>query len=389
MITRDITKELIFLGQQYLTVTVIGPRQSGKTTLVKKTFQHKPYINLEIPDIRQLATEDPRRFLSQYPNGAILDEIQRVPQLLSYIQAIVDEKQQKGQFILTGSHQLQLHESISQSLAGRTALLKLLPLSINELNSVGVNYSLDEYLLNGFFPRIYNDKIDPSRAYQNYLQTYVEKDIRQLINLKDLNLFERFLRLLAGRAGQQLNLSSLANDVGTTVPTIKSWLSILEASFIIFRLEPYYEKFNKRITKTPKIYFSDVGFLTQLLGINSTKELARDPLRGHIVENLVVLELFKYRYNLGLPANLYYYRDKQHNEVDVLFKSGNNLIPIKIKSSQTYHSDFLKGLRFFKKLVGDKMPKGFLIYDGPHENEIEQFHILNFSHATKALQQDN
>lgn len=385
MFDRTIYSEIQELAIGYPVVTIIGPRQSGKTTLAKQVFPSKSYVNLENPDVRSLALSDPRGFLSQYPHGAILDEIQRAPILLSYIQVIVDEKDQKGMFILTGSHQLELQQAVSQSLAGRTALLTLLPMSIEELSRANVALSLDGYILKGGYPRIYKDSLDPTKAYRNYFQTYVEKDLRQLIQVKDLAQFEKFVRLCAGRVGQIINMEEIGGEIGVSSHTVKEWISILEASFIIFRLQPYFENFGKRIIKSPKLFFVDVGLATYLLGIENEMQLSRDPLRGHLVENLVLLELMKWRFNHGLDAQLYYYRDVQKNEVDIIFKDANLLVPIEVKSSQTYNSDFLKNLLFFQKLVKDRAPQGYLIYSGELEQKIGQIGLLNYKRAISSI----
>lgn len=383
MFKRDLRTELQALASGYPVVTILGPRQSGKTTLVRQTFPQKAYVNLEDPDTRALANDDPRGFLDRYPDGAIFDEIQRVPLLLSYIQTIVDEKDQKGLFILTGSHQLELHQAISQSLAGRTALLTLLPMSLKELSEAGISPSLDEALIRGGYPRIHRDKLDPTKAYRNYFQTYVEKDLRQLINVKDLVQFERFVRICAGRIGQILNMEAIGGEVGISSHTVKEWISMLEASFVLFRLQPYFENFGKRIIKSPKIFFTDVGLASALLGIETETQMNRDPLRGHLVENLVILELLKDRLSQGLEPNLYYYRDTQKNEIDVIFKQGNELIPIEIKSSQTYHGEFLEKLEFFQALVGDRAPRGYLIYAGKQEQKIGSIELINYQNTAR------
>ncbi len=388
MYKRDLSSELTALAQDYPVVTVTGPRQSGKTTLVRDVFPSKPYVNLEALDIREMARLDPRAFLAQYPAGAILDEIQRVPELLSYIQVTVDEADTKGMFILTGSHQLELHQAIAQSLAGRTALLQLLPMSLDELARAGIELSLDETLLRGGYPRIYKDELDPTKAYRNYFQTYVERDLRQLIQLKDLTQFQRFIRMCAGRVGQMLNLESLGNDVGVSSPTVKEWLSILEASFIIIRLQPYYENFGKRLVKTSKLYFIDVGLASYLLGIENIIQMARDPLRGNLIENLVVLELIKTRLNQALDPQLYYFRDSHGHEVDLIFQSGHQLIPIEIKGAKTFNSDFLKNLSFFQELVRERCTNGYLIYAGDQEQKIGLFQIINYKHTVSILKQD-
>lgn len=385
MFQRQIAKELISLANDYPVVTVIGPRQSGKTTLVRFVFPQKPYISLEDIDTRNLAKTDPRSFLEQFQNGAILDEIQRVPDLLSYIQTIVDASNQKGLFILTGSHQLELNQAITQSLAGRTALLTLLPLSLDELVQAGINFSLNEVLLKGGYPRIYKDTLDPTKAYRNYFQTYVERDLRQLINVKDLSQFERFVRICAGRVGQILNMQDIGGEIGVSSHTVKEWISILEASFIVFRLQPYFENFGKRIVKLPKLYFTDVGLATYLLEIENEVQLNRDPARGHLFENLIVLELLKWRYNEGLDPHLYYYRDVQKKEIDVIFKQGNRLVPIEIKSSKTFNAEFLEKVQFFQNLAGDRAPSGYIIYSGDQEQRIHAINLLNYKHTSLAI----
>lgn len=388
MYQRKILKELQSLGKQYPVVTIIGPRQSGKTTLVKYAFPNKPYANLEELDTRNLAISDPRGFLDQYPEGAILDEIQRAPQLLSYIQVKVDAREKKGLYFLTGSHQLELYQAITQSLAGRTALLTLLPLSIEELLLAGFHQSLEEMFLFGGYPRIYKDQLDPTKTYRNYFQTYVERDVRQLIAVKNLMQFERFIRICAGRIGQLINFESIGGEVGISSHTVREWISILEASFIVFRLQPYFENFGKRIIKSSKLYFTDVGLATYLLEIENVSQVSRDPLRGNLMENLVILELMKWRLNQGLDPHLYFYRDVQKNEIDAIFKSGHTLIPIEIKSSKTYNSEFLKSIHFFQGLVKDRAPKGYLIYAGEKEQVIHSVELLNYLHATKAVQKE-
>lgn len=376
-------KELTSLASSYPVVTVTGPRQSGKTTLVKDCFPELPYVNLEEPDIRLLATEDPREFFKKYEEGAIIDEIQRVPSLLSYIQVLVDKKDRSGMFILTGSHQLELSEGVSQSLAGRTAILHLLPLSISELLSIEIELSIDEYLLSGFFPRVHTKKLNPTQAYAAYVKTYVERDLRKLINLKELSLFERFLKLCASRVGQVLQLESLGNDVGVSGKTIKHWLSILEASFLVFRLPPYFENFGKRVVKSPKLYFTDVGLAAYLLDIENTTQMNRDPLRGNLFENLVILELIKTRFNRGLDAQLYFYRDSNGREVDVIFKKGHQLVPIEIKSARTTNMGFFKNLKFFQELVKDRCDDGYLIYTGEQEQTVKGNTFIHYKHSAQ------
>jgi len=366
----------------------MGPRQAGKTTLARKLFPEKPYINLEFPDIRFLAETDPRGFLAKYPEGAILDEIQEVPNLLSYIQGIVDETSLKGMYILTGSHQLGLHQNISQSLAGRVGLLTLLPLSIAELAQTEIDLDLNDYLLSGFLPRIYDQHLDPTMVYRDYLKTYVERDVRQLIHIKDLSTFQRFLKLCAGRIGSVLNMNNLANEIGVSNHTIKNWLSILEASFIIYLLPPYFENFSKRIIKSPKLYFYDVGLASYLLDIENLQQIDRDPLRGNLIENLVVTELYKARLNQGKDAHLYYYRDVKQKEVDVIYKQGHELIPIEIKAAATVHPRFFDSLEYFSKLTEGRSPTQYLIYTGKEEIKIHDCQILNYKHGYQIFNEE-
>jgi hypothetical protein len=291
------------LAKKYPIITILGPRQSGKTTLVKIAFTDKPYVNMEDSENRALATLDPKSFLKKYPNGAILDEVQRTPNILSHIQVIVDQEDQKGMFILIGSHQASLHNAISQSLAGRTAILKLFPLSIQEMRLSNINFSFEEILLKGSYPRVYKENLPLTNAYGSYFQTYVERDIREILKIKDIILFERFIKLLASRVGQLINLASLAIDVGVSANTIKEWISVLEATYIIIRLEPYFENFSKRLIKSSKIYFVDTGLLCYLLGIDSVNQLIDDSLYGNLFENLIVLELIKTRLNQALDPS--------------------------------------------------------------------------------------
>jgi uncharacterized protein len=384
---RQMSKELKSASKKYPVVTVTGPRQTGKTTLVKDVFPDKPYANLEALGTRELADADPIGFLDRYPDGAVLDEIQRCPQLLSEIQVRVDNAQTNGMFILTGSHQIGLRNAIAQSLAGRTAILHLLPMSMEELNDEGIQYSLDEILLQGCFPRVYKEEMNPSKMYNNYVQTYLERDLRQMIEVKNLHLFHRFLKLCVGRIGQLFNKESLAGEVGVSAKTIGHWLSILEASYLVFLLPPYFENFGKRVIKSPKLYFCDVGLAAFLLGIETVSQMERDPLRGNLVENLVILELIKGRWNRGLEHHLYFYRDSQQNEVDVLYQRGHELVPIEIKAAKTFNRSFLKGLSSFKILAGERCQDPVMIYSGSGEQTVHDVQLLHFSHASRAVQQ--
>lgn len=363
-IEREATKELLQLSKTYRAVVITGPRQSGKTTLVRSVFPNKTYVNLENPDYRNFAISDPRGFLDTYSQGAILDEIQRVPELFSYLQQCLDETNERGFFILTGSNNFLLQEQISQSLAGRVGYLFLLPLSITELKKSGqLIGSIDDMLLRGGYPELYNQpQIISTKYYSNYILTYLERDVRQLKNISNSNTFERFLRLVAGRVGQLLNMNSLAVEVGVDNKTIAAWLSVLEASFVVFRLYPYHKNFNKRLVKMPKLYFYDVAIATRLLGIEDKKQLSLHPFRGALFENLIILELLKHRFNLGESSNLYFWRDHTGNEIDVIMEKGGELVPIELKSGKTVTSQFFKGLTFWQKLT--KIENGVIVYGG-------------------------
>lgn len=324
-------------------------------------------------------------FLNRYPEGAIIDEIQRAPLLLSEIQVRVDESGRKGVYILTGSQQIDVHAALAQSLAGRTALVKLLPLSLKELRENGIGGEPDELLLSGGFPRIYLDRLNPYTAYNDYIETYVERDVRRIIAIKELRAFRKFLHLCAGRIGQMLNKEGLANEVGVSAKTIGQWIAVLEASYIIFLLQPYFENFGKRAVKAPKLYFCDVGLASTLLGIETTTQVSRDPLRGNLFENMVVLELIKARYNLRLPPNAYYYRDSQQREVDLIFKRGHELIPIEIKSATTYNSSFFAGLETFRKIAKTQCAPGYVIYAGDIEQNIGDNRLLNFRRTAEIV----
>jgi len=360
MIQRDAKTTLSNLATQFKAVAVVGPRQSGKTTLVRAVFSNKPYANLENPDTRSFAMDDPRGFLSMYPDGAILDEIQRVPELFSYLQQILDESKDYGKFILTGSNNFLIQEGISQSLAGRVGYLFLLPLSINEIPKElpGSNH----YIFNGGYPSLYNSSVESTLFYGNYIRTYVERDVRQIKNISDLYAFERLIRLCAGRTGQLLNMSSLAIEVGVDVKTINAWLGVLEAAFVVYRLQPFHKNFNKRLVKSPKLYFYDTGLACALLGIESSEQLDLHPLRGSLFENLIITDLIKHRFNQGKPRNLYFWRDNTGNEIDVILEGATTSVPVEIKSGKTITSLFLKGVSHWQKLSGRE--GGFIVYDG-------------------------
>ncbi len=360
MIPRKMLEELRKSASEYRVVTLIGPRQAGKSTLVRHAFPDYRSVSLEDPDVRELASTDPRGFLNTYDCFVIIDEIQRVPSLLSYLQTKVDNDPIPGSFILTGSHQLELREAVGQSLAGRTALLTLLPLSSEEVTVTDVY----EQIWQGMMPAVHAQKLRPRAFFRNYFQTYLERDVRKMINLKDSVQFEKFVRLTAGRAGSLVNHSSLAGDVGVSVNTIKEWLAILEASFLLFRLPPYFNNFGKRVIKSPKIYFTDTGLLCWLLGIENSDMLKRDRMRGHLFENYVVLEAWKARANWGLEPRLFFFRDSQGNEVDLLLEKERQLRGFEVKSAETFHKDFCKGLDKLMDLAGADLSSREVIYGG-------------------------
>ncbi|MBU1342825.1 MAG: ATP-binding protein [Proteobacteria bacterium] len=378
MIRRNISEKVLAFASQYPVVTITGPRQSGKTTLCKMIFPQKAYVSLEDVDERLFAKEDPRGFLNRFPEGAIIDEIQREPDLISYIQTIVDLQNTEGLFILTGSQQFDLMQTISQSLAGRSAIVKLLPFSYDEAYKEDRNQNkIEPVLFKGFYPRIFDKNLDPTEAMQFYVNTYVERDLRRLINIKDLSQFENFLKLCAGRTGQILNLSSLGNDCGINHNTVKAWISVLEASYIIKLLKPFYKNFNKRLIKAPKIYFLDTGLASYLLGITNIDQVFSHPLKGALFETYVFSELLKARYNKGKTDNLYFYRDSKGNEVDIICDNGSTLWLIEIKSGQTVSSDHFKGLRYFSKLC-DMPLESYLIYGGDKAYTRNKVQVINW-----------
>lgn len=377
MITRDITEELIRSAAEYPIVTILGPRQSGKTTLARMTFPDKPYFSLEDPDVRMVAEADPRGFLAQMENGGVLDEVQRLPVLLSYIQGIVDKTRRRGQFILTGSHQPQLHEAISQSLAGRTAMLALWPFSLHEIRRYDEDLDPFDLIHRGFFPRLHEEGLEPRRFFNGYVQTYVERDVRLLIQLRDLSQFQKFLTLLAGRLGQVVNLVSLGNDVGASGTTIRNWLSVLKASYVVFELPPFFENIPKRVIKSPKIYFTDVGLAAYLLGIHTAEQASRDPLRGNLYENLVIVDIVKSALNRGIRPEIYFFRDSHGNEVDLLIREKGWLRPVEIKSAATFSTEFVKRLEWFKSLGVKRIMPGMVLYNGEQSFTVREVRALN------------
>lgn len=383
MIPRRLSTELVTQLTEFPSVTILGPRQAGKTTLARLTLPDFDYVTLENPEALALANEDPQGFLESYGKQTIFAEIQRAPHLLSYLQGIVDEGGGNGQFVLTGSHQLELRQAVSQSLAGRTGMLFLLPLSIQELVDADMALgTFEEYLLHGFLPRVHAQKQRPRVAYASYYQTYVERDVRQLIKLKDNSLFEKFVKLLAGRVGQLINYQSLGNDVGIDAKTVRHWLSILEASFVIFKLPAHFANFGKRVIKSPKYYFTDTGLLCYLLGLEEPAQVTRDPLVGNLFENLVILEARKALLNQGRTPSLSFFRDSHGNEIDLLFESGRELTGIEIKSSSTYHTSFKKGLDLFHKNV-KSLARRFIIYNGDNHPFSDGSAALPYNQTSK------
>ncbi len=379
MITRKIGSKLQNLSGEYPVVSITGPRQSGKTTLVKAVFPEWTYVSLEEPDIREYALRDPRGFIAAYPERVILDEIQRAPDLFSYIQTHVDNIGKEGIYVLTGSFNFGLMQGITQSLAGRVGILELLPLAFSELDEAGMAPdSIEALMFTGSYPRIYDRGLDAQQWYTNYVTTYLERDVRQVKNITDLSIFQRFLKMCAARSGQILNLSSLGDDCGITHNTAKSWLSILEAGYIVYLLKPHHQNFNKRLIKSPKLYLYDSGLLCYLLGIVSPEVLMTHASRGHVFETWVVSELLKGRLNRGLKDNIYFWRDNSGHEIDCIVDQGDRLIPIEIKSGKTVTEDFFKGLRFWSRISEMDGKEMFLVYAGLMDQQRQDGKVLSW-----------
>ena len=351
MIEREITGRLKALFAQYPFVTVTGPRQSGKTTLCRAAFPGLQYVNLEAPDQRDFAVSDPRGFLAQLGDGAIIDEVQYVPALLSYLQVLADERGRNGLFVLTGSEQFRLSDAISQSLAGRTALLRLLPLSLRERRRADASDAIDDIIYSGFYPRILDQGLDPRQALGDYFETYVERDVRRLGGIRNLSAFRLFVRLCAGRVGQLLNLSSLGSDAGVSHTTAREWLAILDRSYIAFQLPPFHANIRKRLVRSPKLYFHDVGLASYLLGIESPQQVATHPLRGALFENVVVTEALKHGFNRGRQPNLSFFRDSRGLECDLFYETGQGISAIEVKSGSTVASDYFTSINRVAELV--------------------------------------
>ncbi len=385
MIEREITGQLKASFEQYPFVTVTGPRQSGKTTLCRQAFPGLNYVNLEAPDQREFAESDPRGFLAQVGEGAIIDEIQHVPELLSYLQVLGDERGENGLFVLTGSEQFPLSDAISQSLAGRTALLRLLPFSLRERQRTGASEALDEIIFSGFYPRILDQGLDPRQALGDYFETYVERDVRRLGAIRNLSAFRLFVRLCAGRVGQLVNLSSLGSDAGVSHTTAREWLTVLEASYIVFRLPPFHTNIRKRLVKSPKLYFHDVGLASYLLGIESPAQVATHPLRGALFENVVVSEASKHRFNRGRQPNLSFFRDSSGLECDVLYETGHGISAIEAKSGATVASDYFTAINRVGELVSEVAAKS-VVYGGSERQTRSGCEVMPLAELAASLE---
>lgn len=388
MISRILATKIRQLSTKFPVVALVGPRQSGKSTLSKMLFPTYEYVSLEEPDVRLFAENDARRFLASVSmgEGVILDEVQRVPTLLSYIQGIVDTQKRPGFFILTGSQNFLLHAAITQTLAGRVALCSLLPFSLEELVPVnGIRPQLEEVLFFGAYPRIFDDNISPLDWYPRYIATYVERDVRLVQNIEDLSVFQRFLGLCAGRIGQLLNVASLANDCGISPHTAQSWLSLLEASYIIFLAQPHFRNFSKRLIKSPKLYFYDTGLACSLLQITSPNQLINYYLRGGLFESFVVSELHKYFFNRGLRPPLYFWRDKSGHEVDLLVEKAEQLLPIEIKSGRTIDSAYFDELKYWNKLSETISENNIVVYGGSDDQMRSGGHVVSWQSLAQPI----
>lgn len=381
MIPRTLTSKLKKLSSQFPAVSILGPRQSGKTTLARSTFPDYSYVSFEDFSVQMAAREDPKAFISNYRDtpGVIFDEIQHVPELFSYMQLEIDEYKKRGHFIVTGSQNFALSQSISQSLAGRIALLTLLPLSIEELKQTQLlPQTIDSVLFRGMYPSLYNSTVEPYDWYRSYVSTYVERDVRTIRNITDLAAFQNFMRLCATRVGQVLNLSSLSNDSGLSIATVKQWMSVLESSYILFFLRPYYRNIGRRLIKSPKLYFYDTGIACSLLSIDSTKDLYNHYIRGYLFENLLIADLIKQRENAGLKPNIYFWRDKSDYEIDCIIEEGSTLVPLEIKSTQSFNTHFLDGFARWNEETHTDPSQNILAYAGDLSLKAQRGKIVNW-----------
>ena len=382
MITRFIEKKLSEMATKFPVIVVTGPRQSGKTTLCKKLFKSYAYVTLENPDFREYAESDPRGFIEEYSDRVIIDEIQNVPSLFSYIQGVVDERDKTGQYILTGSQNFLLLEKISQTLAGRAYIYHLLPFSYPEI-STDNKVSLLSNMYKGGYPRIYDKGIDPKDFFPSYIQTYIERDVRSIINIKDISLFSSFLRICAGRIGQLFNSSNIANELGVDYKTVQSWLSLLEASFVVFRLQPWHNNFNKRIIKSPKLYFYDTGLACYLLGLKKQGDIKIHFAKGALFENYVITEHLKNSWNRGDAVSNYFWRDSSGNEIDLINEIGDKIKIVEIKSGKTVKQDFFKGLTYFEKIATNYQIEKFIIYGGEESRKQFNTRVLPWNEINK------
>ena len=377
MIDRQIEKELSLLKDEFPIIAILGPRQSGKTTLSKKVFKDYEYVSFEDYDVREFAENDPRGFLDRYKEHIIFDEIQRVPKIISYLQTHIDKQKKNGTIIITGSHNFLLMEQISQSLAGRVGITKLLPFSIKEI--VQLNINKDDLIFKGFYPRIYDQEIRAETFYKNYISTYIEKDIRQIKKITKLDVFIKFMKLLAGRTGQELNLASLGEECGVSHNTILEWISVLEASFIVYRLKPYYKNYNKRLVKKPKLYFTDTGLVCSLLGIKKKEELDYHFLKGGIFETFIINEVLKANYNIGERFEIFYWRDNHKKEIDLIIDLGIKQFAIEIKSSGTVNEKYFDGLKYWRELTQTNTEDLYLIYGGIENMKRNEMNVVSWN----------
>jgi hypothetical protein len=381
-LARDIAPKVLEAMGKFPIIGIMGPRQSGKTTLCQMLKPGFTYVNLEDISVRSFAKSDPKGFLETYKNGVIIDEIQYVPELFSYLQVYTDQRQINGEYLITGSQHFLLSQHISQSLAGRIALFHLLPLSLAELQQGNFNFeNWEDYVIRGAYPRKWINDIDPAEYYGNYLNTYIERDVRMLKNIMNLDVFQKFIKLLAGRTGQLFNQSSLGNELGLDNKTINAWMSLLEASFIAFRLTPYHTSFSKRIVKTPKVYFYDTGLLAYLLGLRTAQDVDLHFAKGQLFENFIILEKMKNCWNFRTHENFYFWRESSGNEVDLLIEDGAKLLAVEIKSSKTIHHDFFKNLRQFSKVKPEATP--FLVYGGQEYQKRTDGTVLGFKQLSE------
>ena len=367
MVIRELQSELLRLSERWQVISVTGPRQSGKTTLCKMTFPNYAYVNFEHIPTRDKVLQDIDAFLDQYKDGLILDEAQHIPQIFSYIQVRVDADKSL-RYVLSGSSDFLMMQGITQSLAGRVVIRRLLPLSLHEVKAINL-YSTDELLVRGFYPGIWGDGRTPQDVYESYYETYLDRDVRQIINVQNVNAFRRFVTLLASRVGSEFNAQDMSKSVGVSNQTISNWMAILETSYSAFRLQPYYKNIGKRLVKTPKVYFYDTGLVCWLLGITSAEDVAKHPMRGALFENMIVVEKLKQRFNQGKTSNIFFYRDQSQNEVDIIQENGLNIEAYEIKSASTYNSDFSSTIKYLEKIMPQAIARSAVVYDGKEEKD--------------------